>query len=74
MKVQIGNYFAKCPYCSSEDFVPDARGESEPIELTCASCGGAASRRLLLEGIGDEAAAAGRESLERMKSARGLKG
>ena len=49
MKVRIGDYAARCPYCEGDEFVPDPQGEREAMELTCASCGGAASRRVLLE-------------------------
>lgn len=53
MKVRLGDYYAKCPYCGSTDFL--GGDDAASAELACARCGGYASRRLLLDRIADEA-------------------
>lgn len=64
MKLQVGDLFAECPYCGGTEFV--ARDEDGP-ELICAQCDGRASRQVVLERVGDTAAAQARAGLARLK-------
>jgi hypothetical protein len=58
MRVGVGDKYAKCPYCGSAEFVAeDVDAAAPPRELECARCGGYASRKLLLERVGEEAGA-----------------
>jgi hypothetical protein len=64
MKLGIGDLYAECPYCGSTEF---AAHEEQSRELMCIQCEGYASRRLLLERLGDAAAMQARASLDRLK-------
>jgi len=50
MKVKAGDDFVRCPYCGSTEFIVEELSAAiEPRELICADCGGATSRRVLVE-------------------------
>lgn len=68
MKVRVEDCYARCPYCGSMDFLEGDDSGAGPQELECERCGGYASRKLLLDRIGDEAIAQSKESLARLKS------
>lgn len=70
MKVSVGNYAVKCPYCGNTDFAPSDGPLAEQQELVCAQCGGYASRKILLERVGDEAALDARRARDRLKKER----
>jgi len=70
MKISVGDYFAKCPYCGSMEFLPGDDPASEPHELACADCGGYASRQVVLDRIGDEATLRAEEALDRLRKKR----
>jgi hypothetical protein len=67
MKLRVGDLFAQCPYCGGDEFLSP---EGENRELVCANCDGHASRQVILERLGDAAAARARESLVRLKEQR----
>jgi hypothetical protein len=67
MKLRLGDLFAQCPYCGNDEFLPL---EGENRELVCANCDGHASRQVILERVGDAAAARARESLVRLNAER----
>ncbi len=74
MRVTVGDNYATCPYCGSVDFAADEPGApAPPQELQCAQCGGFASRKLLLDRIGEEAMLQAKESIARLKSGRSRK-
>jgi len=55
MEIRFGTCCARCPYCGAAEFVDDDE-RTLSQELTCASCGGLASRQLLLEIAREEGA------------------
>lgn len=61
MQLEIGGCYVKCPYCGATEFV-DTEDHAPPAELACARCGGAASRKLLLEAAREEARRNGEKS------------
>lgn len=67
MNVQLGPLLAQCPYCSSTEFVA---AEADSLELTCAKCGGSASRRVVLERVAERAAELGELTLARLRQER----
>lgn len=69
MRIQVGDQFACCPYCGGLEFQPPPDAE-ELLELECAACGGHASRKIVLERLGDEAMERARASLEQLKKDR----
>jgi len=73
MEVRLGDLVGECPYCGSTEFVaPDDEGPGGG-EVTCAQCGGSASRAVVLELVAERAAYLGALTLSRLRRERARK-
>lgn len=73
MQVRLGDLFAECPYCSSTEFLAPQEADEDARQLVCATCGGYASRVVVLENLAEKAGELGSLMLARLKEERRLK-
>lgn len=71
MRLRLGRLSAECPYCGSKDF---AASDEDAREVVCASCGGYASRAVVLERLAERVAELGRLTLARLSAERRRRG